>query len=264
MKENLPKFLVELSDKRNIILLNKLKETFEADEFSFAAPCDYGSEIEAVIFSPARKLCVPEVEKLPPARTVVGGSQSNEIFDALGKRNITYVNLLENEAYAVKNAKLTAEAALSLVIAATDKSIYENDILILGCGRVGKATALLFGRLGVKVSIATFNKDEFAACALYADKAFFEYGFSKYIQDYDVIINTIPNLILDGGILEKIKPETIILELASVNCLDKDKIGGCQFQYIPAPGLPAKYSAAAAANLILDIIIKQWKKENGN
>lgn len=260
-------FLVEPSDKRNSLLLDKLKEKYTAEEFSFEASEKYTGKDTVVVFSPARKLSLAEAAKLPQGATVTGGGQSEEVKAVLNDCGITYINLIENELYAVKNALLTAEGALALIISGTDKSIYGNNVLILGCGRVGKATALLLQRIGVKVSAATFNKAEFDAHAFYAGKAFYGYDFAGFIRDYDVIINTIPKAILDDAVLCKVKPETIIIELASVCCLDKDNAGKYPFKYIMAQGLPAKYSAESAADIMLEAmeysINKNYGKNNG-
>jgi len=64
--------------------------------------------------------------------------------------------------------------------------------------------------------------------------------------------------------LAKIKPGTVVFELASAGCLNKDEACGHRFIYIPAQGLPAKYSAAAAAGLMFECILlflekNKWK-----
>jgi len=260
MKNNCLKFLVELSDKRNAFLMNILNEKFAAAEFSFVNMGDFADKNDtAVIFSPARKLGAAEAAALPQVSAGIGGKQPEEIIAALKERGITYINLIQDEDYAVKNALLTAEGALYLMLGGTDKSIFENSVLILGCGRVGKATALLLQKLGVNTAVATFDKAEYDTYAFYADKAFFGREFIGRLSDYDVIINTIPARILDEGDTSMIRQGALVIELASENCMDKKSAEKCPFSYIQAGGLPAKYSAESAARIMYECICKLLK-----
>ena len=248
-------YLIELSDKRNIILFNKLKEENAAEGFSFADKKKQEFEGAVVVFSPARKLDKEEAAKLPKDSKVLGGKQSEEVKTVLKQRGISYYNILENENYAVKNAKLTAEGVLSMVICNTDRSVYDIHILILGCGRVGKATALLFGRLGLKTAVASFDIDEYNAHSLYAEKAYYKDGFVQEIGKYDIIINTVPHEILKDNALRKIKPKALVLELASVSCLDKEMVNKYPFKYVVAGSLPVIYSAESAAEIMLECVV---------
>jgi shikimate 5-dehydrogenase len=118
---------------------------------------------------------------------------------------------------------------------------------------VGKAVALILKQLGVKATAATFDRTEFESAALYADRAYFEYSFVDNLGNYDIIVNTVPAKILNG-VTDKLNPSAAIIELASTPCLDA-VINGVG-NYIPAPGLPAKYSADAAAELMYDCIVR--------
>jgi len=247
-------YLVECSDQRNIFVFEILKERQNCAEFKFSDGSAYEMSV-TVVFSPARKLLPDEARALPADAAVVGGAQSDGVLGILDARGIQYRNLLSDEEYAVRNAKLTAEAALSLIIGGTDKSVFENNVLVLGCGRVGKAVALLLAKTGIKTAVATFDQAELAAAALYADTAFPGQDLSAHIGGFDVVINTIPAKILDGAILEKIAPGTMLFELASVDCLDRGEARGYPFEYVPAPGLPAKYSARAAAAIMAKSIL---------
>jgi dipicolinate synthase subunit A len=219
------KILVEKSDKRNAILL----ELLGAGEFSF----EQAQRADVLVFSPARRLSAEESAQLPQDALIIDGK-----------------HLMKSEEFAVRNALLTAEAALALTIGGTDKSVFENNILILGCGRVGKAVALLLKRLGVSAAIATYDKGEADSASLYADTIYFGEQFKARLSEYDVVINTVPALLLEEADLQTLGTGTLIIELASVPCLDTAKLDKYQFEYFSAQGLPAKYSAESAAKLM--------------
>ena len=247
-------YLVELSDRRNCILYEKIKRANDALPYTANAQ-NCGAEA-VIIFSPAKKLKPADAEKLPAGSTAIGGNQAAEALEILRKRGITYVNLLSDEIFAVENAALTAEGALRVLTDATEKSIFENNILISGCGRVGKAAAILFGKAGLNIALCTFDKAEFEAALLYARKTYFGRDFIADLPRFDVIVNTIPALILDGDALSKTAPGTAVIELASVPCLDTEKIKGLPLRYIPAPGLPSVCCPESAADIMLKSILR--------
>jgi dipicolinate synthase subunit A len=249
-------YLIELSDKRNIFLFNKIKRTAAAEGFSFTEQKNQSFKGAVVVFSPARRLSAEEAERLPPASIVLGGGQSAEVMGRLKQADIRYVNLLQNEDFAVRNAKLTAEGTLSLIIGNTDKSIYDNNVLILGCGRIGKALAVLLKRTGMRTAVATFDRAEYEAYSLYADEGYFKYAFADKLDGCDIIVNTVPAQILDDAVLKRIQPKTVIIELASSPCLDRDTLGKYPFKYITAGSLPVVFSAMSAADIMLDCVFE--------
>ena len=129
----------------------------------------------------------------------------------------------------------------------------ENNVLILGAGRIAKGMAILLSKLGVKYSIASFNKQKYPQNFLYSQHNYFGYDFVRDLREYDVIVNTIPAEILDENAINRIGDGTIFIETASVNCLNSEKVKN--FQYIVAPGLPQKYSCQTAGKLMLDCIL---------
>ncbi len=247
-------YFVEISDNRNLLLLNRLKEKHNATAFNFGESCAADSENTLIIFSPARKLSLEEAAQLPERSNIAGGKQREEITEVLNGRSITYHNLLDSESYAVKNAKLTAEATLALLISSTEKSIFENNVLILGLGRVGKAAALLLQKTGVKTDAAASDKAELDASSLYVGNAFALNELPRRINGYDVIINTVPAKILEKESLEKIQAGAALIELASQSCLCDGLAEKYPFTYISAPSLPTKYSALSAADILLECV----------
>jgi len=83
-----------------------------------------------------------------------------------------------------------------------------------------------------------------------------EYGaIDLYLGEYDVIFNTVPALLLDGGRLENVRPDSVIIDLAS-------NPGGIDFQaaknlgrnVIWALSLPGKYAPVTAGKVLAKTI----------
>ena len=248
-------FFIDVSDKRTKYLKQELTaKGFKTEELTFPIQTSKG---DILIYAPNKKWKEEEIKLLPENIYLFCGNIAPEYQSVLKEKNITFVNLLLDEHFAVENAKLTAEGVLALMIEGTEKSIFENNVLILGAGRIAKSCAMLFTKLGIKFSIATFNKTEYENCFYYTNSNFYEYAFVDKISTFDIIINTRPMLFIDENIIKKIAPNTLFIETASIDCLDKEKVKN--FTFLPAPGLPQKYSCISASKLMLTKILGELK-----
>ncbi len=246
-------FYLDLSDKRLQILETLLnKKTIHTHKISSLS--DIFLQKSAVfVFSPAKKWTQEEILNLPKNIHLFCGNVEEKYLEIFKQKNIKYVNFNTDENFAIANAQLTAEGVLALLIENTEKSIFENKILLLGAGRITKACAMLFEKLGLDFHIATFNKKEYENSYFFTRKNYFEYNFVKDIQDFDVIINTRPTLFIDQKIIEKIKADTLFIETASKNCLNSQDVK--KFTYLPAPALPKRFCAQSASKLMLNKIL---------
>lgn len=251
-------FFIDLSDKRNNHIANALSNMgHDVNKLGFENK--QGTAGDVFIFSPAKKFSSNEVQNIPAGTIIVAGNISDEIKQIFNKNNITFINLMSDESFVIENAKLTAEGILALIIGCTEKSIFENKILILGSGRVGLATASLLKKLNINSDFAIFHNDKFAVASFYCNKVILKDELPNEIGKYDIIINTVPTKILSDEILNKIDKKASILEIASVNCLNINLLKLYTFKYILAPALPQVYSSESAGNLMLNTILKQLK-----
>lgn len=84
---------------------------------------------------------------------------------------------MNDEIFTTKNANITAEGVLALILEHSPKSIFENNVLIIGAGRIAKAMAIILGRLGVNYAVVRFNKDKFPECFHFQKLAISENNF---------------------------------------------------------------------------------------
>ena len=75
------------------------------------------------------------------------------------------------------------------------------------------------------------------------------------IKDYDVIVNTIPHIILQGDILQKINKDTLLLDLASgEGGINKEEAQENKINLIKALGIPGKISPITTAKILKETI----------
>ena len=242
-------FYIDKQDKRTNYIAKCLKK--KKLQILSVLEMQNATKGDVLVFPPSKKWSEPEVHNLPCNITLFcGNCNFNEI---LKQKNIKHINFLSEEHFSVQNARLTAEGVLALLIENTKKSIFEQNILLFGAGRITKATAILLLKLGVRFSIVTFNEAEFDNCFYFSNKNYLGFDFVKDIKNFDVFINTRPIKFIDESIIKKIKKESLFIETASIDCLDKTLAKN--FCYLPAPALPSRFCFESASNLMLDKIL---------
>ncbi|MBE5756851.1 MAG: hypothetical protein E7342_03525 [Clostridiales bacterium] len=251
-------YFIDLSDKRNQLIKEYLLKKGEK-VFAYQKENIHAKENSVFIFPPSKKFLLEEIHSLPNNIIIFSGNINNEIKSLFDKKGITYFNFLEDEEFTYKNALLTAEGTLSIILSKSNKSIFEKEILILGFGRIGKALSFLLSKLNVNFSIATFNQKEYDESIIYTKNRFFEKSFDNFLNKYDVIINTIPKEFFTTDEVNKIDKNALFIELASISSINESIEK--QFIYEHASGLPQKTTLITATNIMIEQLEKKlWKK----
>ena len=207
------------------------------------------------IFTPLcdKRLLIEDVVKRVKSDALIFGGGEHILFD--GNKN--YNNLLLNEELTLKNAYATSEATLAIIEEKLPTTIFGSTFAVLGYGRIGKSLGRILKLLGGNVTV-------FARRPLVLQQAT-EDGFKsqninkieEFLKTADVIINTIPHLILTNNALKTLKDQTIIIDLASrpggVDFVAARKYG---LNTVHALSLPGKFSPKSAAEYIEDAVFK--------
>ena len=185
---------------------------------------------------------------LGPGQVICAG-RVDAVTEALARdRGLTLHDYFAREELAVANAVPTAEGAIQIALEEMPVTLHGCRALVIGYGRLGRALAPRLAGLGAKVSVAARK---------YAHLAWAEgFGFGTehtgelkgWLCGYDLIVNTVPALVLGEAELRELKEECVVIDLASLP-------GGVDFQAAKALGvkaaqalsLPGKVAPATAA-----------------
>ena len=192
--------------------------------------------------------------------TVVGGKLPSAFsLSAEGKGLFVY-DLLDIDAFEIKNAYITAEGALSVAMNTLSKNISSARVAVTGFGRISKHLSRLLHILGAEVCVAARKDSDlaFAESLGYSSiKIAGERWSDGLCRGYDVIYNTVPHTIFDRKFLEKVDKKTFIVELASVPggfdiCAAQELRSNISW----ALSLPGKYAPESAGTLIAECVEK--------
>ena len=154
-------------------------------------------------------------ENISPSAVVFGGQIKPELAQALSARGIMYFDYIKREELAIKNAVPTAEGAIGIAINETAYTIHESKCLVLGYGRIGKILSCFLNALGAHTTVCARKYSDLAMAESLGCTALPIASLGRDIGDYDIIFNTIPAMVLEGGLLKKVKSDSLIIDLAS-------------------------------------------------
>lgn len=193
---------------------------------------------------------------LNPHGMIMAGKYPKEFADECFKRRVGLVDWFGDEELTRKNAYLTAEGALGIAVANTPRAIKNSLVTVIGYGRVAKACVSVFSRLGAHISVMARSYSARMDAYTLGCKEF-DINNNAPLQDVDVIINTVPSMILDSARLEYIKKDALLIELASAPYgIDMPAARELGLKCILASGLPAKTAPATAGEYMADMVIK--------
>lgn len=188
-------------------------------------------------------------------KTIITGAIKDEYSSILEKNNTKVIDLMKEEDLTILNTIPTAEGALQIAMEETKKTIFNSNVLVLGFGRVGKTVADRFKAIGAKVYCEARKEKDISWIKT------FGYGFlslddlDNKICKFDIIINTIPSIIIRKEQIENIKKECLIIDLASApGGIDKNAIENTNIKCITALGLPGKVAPITSAEFIKEKI----------
>ncbi len=189
------------------------------------------------------------------AQLFIAGRINGKIMQMAQAYNIRPIDILEREEMAVLNAIPTAEGAIQIAMEELPVTLNGSRVLILGYGRLGKVLAKMLSGLGAEVYVATRKYSDAAWLRAYGINSVYMDGLDRYLADMDLIINTIPDKVLDQAKLELIEKESLVIDLASKpGGVDFEKAGQIGIKVIWALSLPGKVAPVTAANYMKQTI----------
>ena len=121
--------------------------------------------------------------------------------------------------------------------------------------RLGKLLAKTLKAFECRIDVAARKEEDFAWIDAYGYKKVTYSSLDDKLSEYDVIFNTVPVLLLDEPMLEKINKDCLIIDLASKpGGIDFDKAKDLGIKTNWALGLPGKVAPKTAAKYMKRII----------
>ncbi|WP_304508884.1 dipicolinate synthase subunit DpsA [Anaerotignum sp.] len=183
---------------------------------------------------------------------VFGGNIPSNVLESAKMKNVECFDFMKMEDVALENAITTAEGAIAEAIALSTQNVNQEHCLVLGYGRCAQAIAERLKGLNAKVTIGA-RKEEARKDAMAQGYQGVSLGeLQALISREQFVFNTIPAMVLDAELIEKMDADSIIIDIASApGGTDFD---ACERTGIKAKlslGIPGRYSPKTSANILL-------------
>ncbi|MDE6733593.1 MAG: hypothetical protein K2J77_12070 [Oscillospiraceae bacterium] len=198
-----------------------------------------------------------EIGKFADEHTLVlAGGEASALSELCERRGFTLINYFALEALTLKNAALTAEAALCLLSQSTDGALLGSETLVAGSGRIAMFLAERLRACQSKVTLAARDP---AKRELFKLRGFINAvpldELPGVLPCFDFIANTIPAPIFGEEMFAKMREGAVYIELATLPAEPlrtfAERSG---IKYIFAGGLPGKCSPKAAGEAIAETV----------
>ena len=189
--------------------------------------------------------------RLKQGALVLGGRLSAEqkaFFESYG---FICEDYFARESLVIKNCLPTAEGALQIALNETAETVFGSRVLVLGYGRTAKCCARLFKAVGADCTVCARRAESLADAWTEGFETFYVKELRDRAADFDIIINTVPALLLTEEVLSDVQKNVLIIDLASkpggTDFLSAERLG---VKAIHALALPEKTAPASAGRLL--------------
>lgn len=251
----------ELKQNANIIFCNKMSEAVKETQVVIG-PIPFSSDgVNVNMPFSDNKITIREFMHNLNAKILIAGMISPDVYQLANDEYIEIIDIMKREELAVLNTIATAEGAIEIAIANTNKILHGSDVLVLGFGRIGKVLARKLAGLSTKVKCAARKEEDLAWIKAYGHMATNINFLGENLSQYDIIINTVPHLILTEERMEYVKKECLLIDLASnPGGIDKKTAKDRNLKLIWALALPGKVAPVTTAEFIKDTIYNILKE----
>ena len=213
----------------------------------------------------AAEYSMEEIFSAIEPQSLVCGGRIDSATEALARRRHVFLaDYYRREELVIKNALATAEGAVGIIMEETPITLWRSRVLVLGYGRVGKLLCHRLSALGAHVTAAARSHGDKAWAAAMGCEVLDSRALRGKLGTFDVIVNTVPAMLLTEELLRETREDAFLVDLAS-------RPGGMDFSAaarlgrhaVWALGLPGEVAPLSAGEIIRESIMNILEERNG-
>ena len=245
----------EILDDGRIEKCSSLKSAIEKSQIIIApVPFSANNENINAPFS-HEKILIEDIVKSNKEKIFISGSLKDDIKNKLDEKYLDVVDIMKRDDLAILNTIATAEGTIEVAIKNTDKILQGSRVLILGFGRVGKIVASKFSKMSALVTCAARKISDLAWIKAYGYNSLNINDMLYDLSEFDIIINTVPQVIMKERELKHVDSGVLLIDLASSpGGIDGKAAIGMGLKFIWALALPGRIAPSSSAKFIKDTV----------
>ncbi len=201
------------------------------------------------------------LDYLKPGQTFFAGCIPEDFRLKAMDKGVRVFDLMKDAQLSIFNTLATAEGAICEAIQRSAINLHHSSCAVLGYGKCGGTLSSYLKGLFCHVYAVSNQGEERARAALVADQTGNLEAFQECAGSFDYVFNTIPAMVMDGKILEKMKRSVTIIDIASApGGVDYEAARQLGLNAVLCPGLPGKYAPYSSARAVKEVIERSLKE----
>lgn len=194
---------------------------------------------------------------------VFGGMFNKGTETKISKKGVKFYDYFRREDVTVMNTVPTVQGILKVIIDNIDYTIHSSKCAVFGYGRVGRITADILKSLGADVTVCARKYGDTAVAACKGIKGCFINDFNRIAGEFDIIINTVPAIVINRNIIERLSKNCLIIDVASAPFgTDFAAAAELGIKALQCSSLPGKVAPKTAGKIISDGILNILREED--
>ena len=199
-----------------------------------------------------------------PGALALGGMLSEEAKAIAAEAGIELVDYFAREELTIRNAIPTAEGCIGILLAERKRTLWDSAVLLLGFGPVGQALGTRLAALEAQVTVAARRPAQRAQAESLGMQGVELARLAQLAPAFDTVVNTIPAQVLTAPVLARLRPRSLIVDLASrPGGTDFDAAARCGHKAIHALSLPAACAPETAGEIVARTVCEMLREREG-
>lgn len=253
-----------VNKNEKIVKCNSLKEVSKKSNIIISSIPLSSNAVDVNMPFSDEKLKVDQLLEVLEGKIFIAGRIKEDLYDKLPNTKI--IDLLKREELTVLNTIATAEGAIQVAMEETTRTLHGSNILIMGFGRISKVLSNMLKGIGANVYCETTKVVNASWIKAYGYEPVLYNELNENLGKFDIIINTVPYVILDDSNLDLLKKDCVIIDVASnPGGVDKNAAKARGIKLVWALSLPGKVAPTTSAEYIkdtLDNVLKELENNN--
>ncbi len=203
------------------------------------------------------------IRQLHPGQRILAGRVDEALRGIASEGGFPVADYFTLEGLTVRNAAITAEGALQVLLEKLPVTMQGTRVLIVGFGRIGKLLALKLHALEAEVTVTARRPGDMAWAQALGLKCMDTGKLKDRLRGFRAVVNTVPAQVLDSERLRELDAGCLCIELASEpGGFDLETARRLGLNAVRASGLPGKTASESAGEAIRDAvydIISEWE-----
>lgn len=245
----------------NVIQCNSIKEAIMNSDIVIGSIPLSSNNIEINTPFSDETVTLEQLANEISGKIFIAGNIKKDFYSLVENKNTKIIDLLDREELVVLNTISTAEGAIQIAMEETVRTIHGSNVLVLGFGRVGKILANMLKGIGANVFCEARKNVDLAWIKAYGYEPVRLNELDNNLEKFNIIINTIPSIILEEPQLKKVDKDCLIIDLASnPGGVDRNCAKKLGIKTIWALSLPGKVAPLTSAEFIKDTVYNIFKE----